>query len=329
MLILKAADVCKGLPMAQAIEAMKRAFAALSDGRAEVPLRAQLPVRPHEAVSLFMPAFVQDELGQALAVKVVSVFPGNSARGLPLIYAAVLVLEAHTGRPLALLEGATLTAIRTGAASGAATDLLARTDSRVAAIFGAGTQGRTQLQAVCTVRPIHTVWIYDPDVERTRAFIDEMAGSEPVPVDLRAAESPAQATADADVICTATTSATPVFNDANLKPGVHINGVGSYTPGMQETPAETVARARVVVDSRQACLAEAGDLIQAVQEGLITAEHIHAELGEIVLGHKTGRENGRQITFFKSVGNAVQDAAAAGLALSNAEKIGLGQQVDW
>ena len=328
MLILNAADVRKSLPMAQAIQAMKMAFASLSDGRAEIPLRAQLPVRPHEAVSLFMPAFVQDEQGQALAVKIVSVFPHNSAHGLPLIHAAVIVLEAHTGRPVALLEGATLTAIRTGAASGAATDLLAREDSHVAAIFGAGTQGRTQLQAVCTVRPIDTVWVYDPDIERTRAFIDEMAGTGPVPADLRAAKSPAQATADADVVCAATTSTSPIFTDAILKIGAHVNGVGSYTPEMQETPAETVARARVVVDSRQACLAEAGDLIQAIQEGLISAENIHAELGEIVLGHKAGREDGRQITFFKSVGNAVQDAFASRLALSNAQKMGLGQKVD-
>ena len=315
--------------MSDVIAAMKRAYAALSAGRAEVPLRARLPVAPHEAVSLFMPAFVQDDAAAALAVKVVSVFPHNVTKGLPLIHAAVLVLEADTGRPLALLEGSTLTAIRTGAGAGAATDLLARRDSRVGAVFGAGVQARTQLEAMCTVRSLGTVWIYDPNPERTAVFIQEMAGLGPIPADLRAAASPQEATANADIIATATTSFVPVFADSNLKAGVHISAVGSYTPDMQETPAETVARALVVVDSREASLAETGDLIQPIAAGLFSAAHIHAELGEIVLGQQPGRSSDTQITYFKSVGVAVQDAIAAQLALSNARKLGLGQPVDW
>jgi ornithine cyclodeaminase len=329
MIILSKQDVRQALPMEQAIEAMKRAYASLSDGRAEVPLRTRLPVSPQDAVSLIMPAFVQDEQGSALAVKVVSVFPHNPGRGLPLIYAAVLVLEADTGRPLALMEGGSLTAIRTGAASGAATDLLARPDCQVAAIFGAGVQGRTQLAAVCTVRPIRTVWIYDPDLKQAQAFIAETSGRGRVPSDLRPAPTPQHAVAEADIICCATTSSTPVFSDSDLKPGVHINGVGSYTPAMQEIPGETVARARLVVDSRQACLAETGDLILPIQQGLCSEQHIHAELGEIILGHKPGREDPSQVTVFKSVGIAVQDAAAAQLALRNAVEHGLGQQVNW
>ena len=236
MLILNAAEVRAALPMAQAIQAMKSAFTALRDGRAQVPLRTQLPIPPHEAVSLFMPAFVDDEAGQALAVKVVSVFPHNPQMGLPLIHAAVMVLEAGTGRPLALMEGGSLTAIRTGAASGAATDLLARPDSRIAAIFGAGVQARTQLEAVCTVRSIQTAWIFDPNTDKARALVAELAGKGIIPEDLRLAKSPRQAVAEADVICTATTSVTPVFDDEDLKPGAHINGVGSYTPEMQEVP---------------------------------------------------------------------------------------------
>ena len=315
--------------MAQTIAAMKSAYAALSSGKAEVPLRSRLPIPPHEAVSLFMPVFLQDESGEALAVKIVSLFPHNPGRGLPLIQAVVVVLEADTGRPLALLEGSTLTAIRTGAACGAATDLLARPDSRVVAIFGAGVQGRTQLEAVCTVRKIETAWIFDSQAERSVAFIHEMAGQGPLPADLRAAHSPEQAVAEADIICTATTSLTPVFTDSHLKPGVHINGVGSYTPEMQEIPSETVRRALLVVDSRPAALSEAGDLIQPIRQGLISEAHIHAELGEIVLGEKSGRGSEAQVTFFKSVGVAVQDAAAAHLALSNARKLGLGQFIEW
>ena len=313
--------------MGATINAMKRAYAALSSGRAEVPLRTRLPVTPHEAVSLFMPVYLQDEGGEALAVKVVSLFPGNAARGLPLIHAAVLVLEAETGRPLALLEGGTLTAIRTGAASGAATDLLARPDSQVAAVFGAGVQGRTQLEAICSVRPIRTAWIYDTNAARAEAFIQEKAGQGFIPD--RLARGDCRAVVEADIICTATTSASPVFSDADLKPGVHINAVGAYTPDMQEVPAETVRRARVIVDSRPAALSEAGDLIQPLRQGLIGEDHLHTELGEIVLGLRPGRADSNQVTLFKSVGVAVQDAAAARLALENARQFGLGVTVDW
>lgn len=329
MLILNAEDVRRALPMKAAIEAMKQAYAALSDGQAEVPLRTRLPVSPHEGVSLFMPAYVRTKEREALAVKIVSVFNRNPQRGLPLIFAAVVVLEAETGRPIALLEGGTLTAIRTGAGSGAAIDLLARPEACTLAIFGAGAQGRTQLEAACTVRRIATVWVYDRDSQKAGAFIAEMAGRDPIPTDLRLAASPAQAAADADIICTATTSSTPVFEDADLKPGVHISAIGAYTPEMQEVPAETVRRAKVVVDSRPAALAEAGDLIQPLRQGLIREEHLYAELGEIVLGRKAGRQSPEEITLFKSVGVAVQDVLAAQLALENADKMGIGQRMQW
>jgi ornithine cyclodeaminase/alanine dehydrogenase-like protein (mu-crystallin family) len=159
MLILTADDIRKALTMRDVIEAMKSAYASLSDGRAVVPLRTRLPVPPHEGLSLFMPAYVQTENSEALAVKIVSLFPGNQKRGLAFIQAAVLVLEADSGRALALMEGSSLTAIRTGAGSGAAIDILARPDSRILAIFGAGAQGRTQAEAACSVRAIETVWV--------------------------------------------------------------------------------------------------------------------------------------------------------------------------
>ena len=329
MLILPADEVRLALPMDEAIAAMKQAYGALSAGQAEVPLRSRLAVPPHEAVSLFMPVFLQDQSGEALAVKIVSLFPHNPGRGLPMIQSAVLVMEADTGRPLALLEGSSLTAIRTGAASGAATDLLARPDSRTAAIFGAGVQGRTQIEAVCTVRPIQAAWIYDQNREKAEAFAAEMAGKGAVPADLRVAESPRQAVAEADVICTATTSLTPVFADQDLRLGVHVNAVGSYTPEMQEIPTETVCRAMVVVDSRSACLSEAGDLLQPIRQGSIGEQHIQAELGEVVQGSHPGRTSHSQVTLFKSVGVAVQDAAAARLALRRAAELHLGQTVPW
>lgn len=331
MLILTADNVQKALPMKEAIEAMKRAYASLSDGKAQVPLRTRLNVPPQNAVTLFMPAYVQADEGDALAVKVVSLFPKNPERerSLAFIQAAVLVLDAETGRTTALLEGSSLTAIRTGAGSGAAIDLLARPDSRVVAVFGAGAQGRTQLEAACSVRTIEKAWVFDPSVERAEAMVKEMAGKGFIPQDLRAARNPQQVLTEADIVCTATTANTPVFLDADLKPGTHVSAIGSYTPEMQEVPAETVARALVVVDSRSATLAETGDLLRPMQAGLFGEEHIYAELGEIVLGRKAGRESSDQITYFKSVGVAVQDAMAAQLALQNAQKLGLGTEVSF
>ena len=176
MLILTGNDLRKALPMRETIEAMKLAFASISDGRAQVPLRTSLPIPAHDGLTLFMPAYVQTNEAEALAVKVVSLFPDNPNRGLAYIQAAILVLDAETGRPLALLEGSTLTAIRTGASGGAAIDLLARPESRILAVFGAGVQGRTQLEAACSVRNIETVFIYDPDPKRAQSFVTEMAG---------------------------------------------------------------------------------------------------------------------------------------------------------
>jgi ornithine cyclodeaminase len=313
--------------MVEAIEGMKRAYAAIADGRAEVPLRLRLPIGPHDALSLFMPAFVRSPDAESLAIKIVSLFPGNPAGGIAYIQAAVLVLEPDTGRASGLLEGSVLTAIRTGAAGGAAIDLLSRPESRVLALFGAGAQGRTQLEAACTVRQFRTVWIFDSVPAQASKLAAESAGVGPIPRDVRVAASPGEAIAEADVICTATTSRTPVFLDQDLQSGVHISAVGSYTPEMQEIPGETVKRARVVVDSRSAALAETGDLIRPIREGMFGEDHIAAELGEVVLGREPGRQSADEITIFKSVGIAAQDAVAASIAMDNARTLGIGQEV--
>ena len=324
--VLSKQDVQQAVPMREAIEIVKGAFAQLSAGKAVVPLRTQLPVERHEGVTLFMPAYLSES--DDLGVKIVSVFPRNLEAGLPIIFALVAVVEASTGRPVAVMDGTYLTALRTGAASGAATDLLARKEAGVAAVFGAGAQGRTQLLAVCEVRDIERAWVYDVNPQAAEKYTQEMAGKGRVPADLSVASSPAEAVREADVICTATTSKTPVFADGDLKPGVHINAVGSFTPEMQEVPEQTVARARIVVGSREACLAETGDLIIPIRKGLIAADDIYAELGEIVAGIKPGRASPDEITLFKSVGNAVQDVSVARAVLTQAETLGLGIEVE-
>jgi ornithine cyclodeaminase/alanine dehydrogenase-like protein (mu-crystallin family) len=329
MLVLNSADVRKALPMSEAVEAMKQAFAALTDGKANVPMRAHLPITQHDGISLVMPAYLNSEQGEALTVKVVSLFDHNHKQGLSRIQAAVLVLNPETGQPVAVVEGATLTAIRTAAASGAATDLLANQDAHRLAIFGAGVQAPAHIEAMCAVRPILEVWIYAPTQSKVEDMIARISAQEWCTAELHVAASPGQAVADADIICTTTTSSEPVFDDADVKPGVHINAVGSYTPQAREIPPETVVRSLVVVDSREAAWEEAGDLIQPLEAGLIDRDHIHAELGELVLEQKTGRSRDDQITFFKSVGIAVQDAAATRVAMENAQHENLGSRVEW
>jgi ornithine cyclodeaminase len=328
MIILKAEDVIKALPMDKTIDAMKSAFKALSNDTAVVPLRAHLDIAPYEGTSLFMPSFVQDEEGDSLALKAVSVYPLNVKKEMPIIHAAVLVLEAQTGRIQALIEGSTLTAIRTGAASGAATDILARPESSTAAIFGAGVQGRTQLEAICTVRKIKTAWVYDLDLDKSQDLVDEMRGRGEVPWDLKVAIDPNEITCKADVICTATTSKTPIYDAKTIQPGTHINGVGSYTLEMIENPPKLLGNAITFVDSFDAVLAEAGEIIEAINRNFLSPSKI-TELGDVILGNSTGRNTSDQITFFKSVGIAVQDALAARLALQNAQEMGIGQRITW
>jgi alanine dehydrogenase len=309
--------------MPQAIEAVKDAFAQLSTGQADVPLRTALDVPRHNGVTLFMPAYLSAD--DAMALKIVSVFNDNPDKGLPLIHALVVVVDAETGAPAAVMDGTYLTALRTGAASGAATELLARPDARVAVIFGGGAQGRTQLQAVCAVRPIEEAWIYDVESERAERYAEEMG--ELLGLEVRVAETPAEVVRRADVICTATTSSSPVFDDADVQPGTHINAIGAYTPDMQEIPPKTVLRARVVIDHHEAALAEAGDLLIPMNQGLMSADHIYAELGEIVAGDRHGRQSPEEITLFKSVGVAVQDVAAAAAVLEAAQTVDLGTDV--
>ncbi len=330
MLILNADDVRRCLPMSECIAAMKQAFGLLGEGRAVVPLRAQLPVAPHSGITLVMPAFVDGGEGpDALTVKVVSVFDNNPSKGLARIQAVVLVLEPRTAEPLALLEGATLTGIRTAAVSGAATDLMSRTESRVLGVLGAGVQSRSHIEAVCCVRPIEAVRVYSPRAESVARLVSELSSREGLPDDIQGVASSGEAIRGADIVCCTTTSSTPVFDDADLAEGTHINAVGSYQRDVAEVPAATVVRARVVVDDYESAWEEAGDLLQPLEAGVIDRDHVVAELAELVGGSCIGRTSDEQITLFKSVGLAVEDAMAARVTLANAAVLGVGQRVEW
>lgn len=318
--VLSAADVQAAIDMPRAIEAMRDAFGALAAGKAQVPVRLQLETR--HGVSLFMPAHLDEP--ERMAAKVVSVNGGNAQRGLPAIHAVVLVLEPETGRPVALMDGTWLTALRTGAVGGLAADLLAREDASVVALFGAGVQARTQLEAVRCVRSIQEVRIVSRTGESADALAAELQDVADGRIAARRVDDADEAVAGADIVIAATSSSTPVFDGARIEPGTHVTGVGSYTTAMREVDTELVLRARVVVDQREAVLEEAGDIAGPIADGVVDASVMEAEIGDIVLGSAPGRTDAEEITFFKSVGNAVQDVAVAARALTVAEERGLG-----
>lgn len=327
MRLLSRSDVQQSISMREAVELVKRAFSQLSTGRAEVPLRIALSRPERDGVTLFMPGYLSDS--ESLAVKIVSVHNRNAEHNLPRVNAIVIVIDPATGQPLAAMEGGYLTALRTGAASGAATDLLARRDAEVAAIIGAGVQARAQLLAVAAVRPIKRFRVYARRREGVEKMIAEMRSHLDPSVELLVADSPSQAAREAQVICAATTSSTPVFDGADLRPGAHVNGVGSYKPEMQEIDCATLRRAsKIVVDSREGALHEAGDLLVAIERGEIRSSDIYAEIGEIAAGLKPGRESDGEITYFKSVGNAAQDAAVAQAIYRKALRENLGVEFD-
>ncbi|MYA69392.1 ornithine cyclodeaminase family protein [Candidatus Poribacteria bacterium] len=314
--ILSASDVRAALPMPKAIDAMRHAYSQLSAGKAIAPPRQHLST--DKGVTLIMPAYLPER--SEFGIKVVSVYDDNPNLGLPRITATVLVLDPVTGAPKAFMDGASLTAIRTGAGGGVAADLLARQDAKTVAVFGAGVQARAQLQAVLAVRDVTRVNL----ISRTQASAAQLAAeiSEWMvdAPEVNLVPTPEAVVQDADIVICATTSATPLFDGNVLQSGTHITAVGTFVPEKREVDTVTIRRAhRIVVDSREDCLAEAGDLI-------IPNAHIDAEIGEIINGDKLGRQSDDEITFFKSVGVAVQDAVAAAAVLAEAEAKGLGTE---
>lgn len=317
--LLRAADIALVCPMDAAIEAVSAGFVALSAGRAATPVRLSVPLR-QDGIALAMPASLAG--APLYSVKIVSVAPGNTVRGRPVVAATVLLGDAETGELLALLDGAALTALRTGAAGGVAARALSRTDSGRVALFGAGVQARAQLQALCRVRPIRHVAVVTRDPAHAAAF-RAWAAADPAlaGVAVRAAD-PREGVASADIVVTATTSRTPVFDGRDLRDGTHVTAVGSFRPEMRELDEHTMRGALIVVDQRAAALAEAGEL-RGSHDGDVV------ELGELIAGRAPGRTSERERTVFKSVGNAIQDLVVAALAFERAREAGAGEEIEF
>ena len=327
VLVLSAQDVASLLPMRDCIGVMRDALAALARGQALVPLRMVMRMPDASGFLGLMPGYIAPDghVGGALGMKAVSVFPGNASRGIDTHQGAVLLFEADTGRLSALMDGATITAIRTAAVSGVATDVLARNDAAELAILGAGVQARTHLQAIAVVRRLRRARVWSRDPEHARALVEEERSKFPFP--LEAASTAEAAVHGADLIATVTASPEPVLQHAWLEQGTHINAVGSSISSTRELDTATVTAARLFVDRRESALNEAGDVLIPMSEGAIKPDHIVAELGDVIIGKDPGRRSASELTLFKSLGLSVEDVASAAFIAKRAREAGVGQTV--
>jgi alanine dehydrogenase len=323
-LLLNRDDVIKVLEMKDCMDVVEKAFAELANGTAVLPLRT--PITPPDGLSLYMPAYLK-EMG-ALACKVVTVYKNNPAKfKMPVVIGKVLLQDPASGDVICIMDGGYLTAVRTGAASGVATKYLARPDDgQVAGIFGAGVQAKMQLWAVAEARKLGRALVYDMVDEAADQFIAEL--SPKLNLEITKATSGEQIIAESDIICTATSAATPIFDGATVRDGAHINGIGSHTPNARELDTAIIKRSTLIADSYEACLKEAGDIMMPIDEGAIDKSHMKAELGEVITGKKPARSSDSEITLFKSNGLAIQDVAAAKLIYDKAVAAGIGAQVE-
>jgi len=312
---LSESDVHHALPMGALIDAMQIALAAFSTGQIIQPVRAVMEFGSKSFFGL-MPAC--DPAGNLLGAKLVTVVPDNAAKGLPSHQAIIALFDATTGEPLAVTDGRYITESRTAAVSAVSARHLARPDAAVLAIIGTGVQARSHLKALPLVRDFREVRVWSPNAGHRETFAAQ------APREVRACSSAEQAVRGADVVVLATGSTTPVIRNDWIGPGTHVIAVGACRPTHREMDGALVARATLVVDSRAAALVESGDVLLAIGEGHITADHIHAELGEIAAGRKPGRRSREEITVFKSLGLAIEDVVSAGLAYRRAKAAGHG-----
>jgi ornithine cyclodeaminase/alanine dehydrogenase-like protein (mu-crystallin family) len=320
MLVLSASELQRLLDWPSVIDAVARAHEQFAAGAGLQPERLHVEVAGQGGVLLVMPAYLPQS--QALATKLVTVFPKNPSRRQPLVEAVVILNDVETGAPLALLEGTMVTARRTAAASAVATRALALPGARVLCLIGAGVQARAHLHAIAAVRPIAEVRVVGRSLGSATRLRDELQPL--VRARIHASASVREAVSGADIVVTATTSPTPVLEHAWVRPGAHINAVGAFSAQTREVDSATVAAAHLVVGSRAATLKEAGDLTIPLAEGVLTRDHPIHELGAILAGKAPGRPSLEAITLYKSVGMAIEDAATARLAYERARAQGLG-----
>ncbi len=323
LLVINAVEVRQLLPMAACMDAMEGALKKLGRGEAQNPLRSFTWLPEKRGILGAMPALTDE----AMAIKVITVMPGNHGTLYDSHMGAVILFDAQYGRPLALMDATEITAIRTAAVSGVATRTLAREDAGDLAILGAGVQGRSHLRAMLEARPVRRVRVWSRSEANRSDFV--RWASEELDVEVEAMENAQSAVTGADLICTATATTLPILEGTWLSPGAHINAVGAATPGARELDSAAMALVSHFVDRRESTLDESGDYLIALQEGAIGDNHIRAELGEVLLGSAPGRRSDDEITLFNSLGLAVEDLAAAQLVYQEAQGQGLGTSVEF
>lgn len=316
--------VTEVLPMEEAITVMREALLLLAGGDVVMPLRTMMSLPGDESVLGLMPSYLGG-LG-AVGVKVIAAFPANFGTEFDTHQGVVLVFDTERGLLRAIVDATSITAIRTAAVSGLATDLLARPDAADLAIIGAGTQAHTHLQAMRAVRPVRRVRVFSVPAESAAEFAERESRLTALPVE--AVATAEEAVSGADLICTTTTSAEPVVQGAWLSSGAHINAIGAYSPTTRELDSTLVAGARLYTDRRESLMSEAGEFLIPKAEGLIGDDHIVGEIGEVLTGEAPARTSPDEITLFKSLGIAIEDLAAAHRVSEIARERGLGTWID-
>lgn len=323
-MVLSEKQVQSLIDIDELILTLEKAHVQYSMGNAVMPVRLVVPLPQIQGRITSMPGFLNED--KALGMKVVTYFQENPERNLPAILGTIMLFSAETGRLIAVMDGSCVTAIRTACASAMATKVLANAETPVLGILGAGVQARAHIQALTHARKIQRIKIYSPSGASAVAIKKDLEPALKIAIEV--AGSAEDAVRDSDLLVTGSTSREPIINCAWLKTGVHINAVGSHRPDDREIDGATVARAKVVVDSREAIMAECGDILLAVKEKSISENHIHGEIGEILAGTKSGRSSAGEITLYKSVGIAIQDVATASLIYRKALERGVGTTVE-
>jgi alanine dehydrogenase len=324
MLVLSESQVQSLVDLDELIAALEQAHIQYSTGKAVMPLRLVVPLPQIQGRITSMPGYLNED--KALGMKVVTYFQDNPKRNLPAILATIMLFSSETGKMIAAMDGAYITAIRTACASALATKVLANVDTPVLGILGAGVQARAHILAIARVRQLRLIKLYSPSSKsalRIKAELEEQCG---VPIDV--VYSAQDAVSDSDLLVTVTTAKEPIVKADWFKPGAHINAVGSHRPDLREIDGATLKRAKVVVDSREAIMAECGDILLALKENSISETDVHGEIGEVLAGKKAGRTNVSEITLYKSVGIAVQDVATAQLVYRRALEQNIGANVE-
>jgi ornithine cyclodeaminase len=325
VLFVNESGVRELLPMETCVALMREALAAFSRGDAVLPLRSVFWLPGRSGAMAAMPGYLGAP--RSFGIKVISVMPGNHGTPYDSHQGVVMLFGLEHGEPLAIMDASAITAIRTAAASAAATDALAGPDAGDLALIGTGTQARTHLAAMHAVRPLRRVRVWSRSRSHAERFAEEESARLGIPVQVSA--SAEGAVRGADLVCTTTASAEPVVRGEWLSPGAHVNAVGACFPSARELDTAAVARSRFFTDCRESCLAEAGDFLIPLAEGSIAAEHLLGEIGQVFLGDIAGRVSRDDVTVYESLGIAIEDLAAAHHVHRVALESGAGTWIDW